>query len=168
MAAQPLTGIDALAGDAHPDVALRQRPAAAGNVMGFVGTLATAPVGLPDGGTASSSCAKTTASWRLAPVVSLASGTPPRSVKMCRLAPGLPRSVGLGPVSSPPLWPGCWRSRCRPGSSRSGRPRRADRATRGATPPTPWRPVSRATGASTSPRSRSPSPGAAAPIGCRS
>ena len=53
--AQALTGVDALAGNAHPDVAARQRPAAARNVIGFVGmgfvrALAAAPVGLPDRG----------------------------------------------------------------------------------------------------------------------
>ena len=52
---QPLTGIDPLAGNAHPDMALGQRAAAARDVvglvgMGFVRPLAAASVGLHDRG----------------------------------------------------------------------------------------------------------------------
>ena len=64
VAAEALAGIDALAGDAHPDVALAEGGSAAGDVVGLVGvafggTLAAASVGLPDRGTASSTASKT-------------------------------------------------------------------------------------------------------------
>ena len=54
MPAQPLAGVDALAGDAHADVALGQRPSAARDVVGLVGVqlggaLAPVTVGLFDG-----------------------------------------------------------------------------------------------------------------------
>ena len=53
MAAQPLAGVDAFAGDAHPDVALGKRPATARDVVGLVGmqlvrALAAPAVGLLD------------------------------------------------------------------------------------------------------------------------
>ena len=45
-------------------------------------------------------------SCRLAPVKTMARGRPLRSTTMCLLVPGLPRSVGFGPISSPPFLPG--------------------------------------------------------------
>ena len=55
MTAQTLTALDALTGDAHPDVTLGQGTAAAGNIIGFVGMglvrpLAAPSVGLHDRG----------------------------------------------------------------------------------------------------------------------
>jgi hypothetical protein len=101
------------------------------------------------------------------PVIVRLVGMPPASTRTWRLVPGLPRSVGFGPVSSPPLWPA--RSRCRAstGSSRSRSPRPAGRAARGGGAPTPRPPASPGAFASRSCRSRSPSPGAASPKGCR-
>src|SRR4051794_10902000 len=52
------------------------------------------------GGTASSTGFSIVLSWTFAAVSSTASGMPPASTRTCRLLPGLPRSVGFGPVSS--------------------------------------------------------------------
>src|SRR5579875_1778734 len=41
-------------------------------------------------------------SWRLAGAIAAASGIPSASVRMLRLTPRCPRSVGLGPVAGPP------------------------------------------------------------------
>lgn len=96
------------------------------------------------------------------------SGMPLRSTSTWCLLPGLPRSVGFFPVAWPPLLPGrmhCpdWRGRNlghQPGASGSAaRPPGAARR---------LRPASRATGASRSCPSHSPSPGAAIPTGCPS
>ncbi len=58
----------------------------------------------PTCGTASSSSSNGTLSWTLAPVKANASGMPRRSVIRWRLVPGLPRSVGFGPVAAPLFW----------------------------------------------------------------
>ncbi len=69
----------------------------------FVGRRRGRP-GFPrTGGTASSSAAKTVISFRLPGVISWASGTPRRSVRRWRFVDGRARSVGLGPVCSPPF-----------------------------------------------------------------
>jgi hypothetical protein len=47
-------------------------------------------------------CSSTFESWTLAAVRTTASGTPPRSETTWRFEPGLPRSVGFGPVFSRP------------------------------------------------------------------
>lgn len=49
---------------------------------------------------ASSRSASCFMSVRLAPEMTVASGTPRPSVSRCRLVPHLPRSVGLAPVAS--------------------------------------------------------------------
>lgn len=57
-------------------------------------------------GTASTTGSSNLLSCRLAGEIFRASGKPLASKRICRLEPGLPRSVGFGPVSSPP--PFCW------------------------------------------------------------
>jgi hypothetical protein len=54
------------------------------------------------GGTASSVEASMRLSWRLALARGDAERGPRASVSTCRFVPGLPRSVGFGPVSAPP------------------------------------------------------------------
>jgi hypothetical protein len=55
------------------------------------------------GGTASMTASSSIESWVLAADRPTARGLPRRSTSPWYLLPGLPRSVGLGPVSSPPL-----------------------------------------------------------------
>ncbi len=55
------------------------------------------------GGMASTSESNWVASWALAAERRIASGIPLRSTTTWYLVPGLPRSVGLGPVCSPPF-----------------------------------------------------------------
>src|SRR5579884_2257306 len=69
-------------------------------------------------------------SWTFAPVISTAIGTPRASVRTWRFVPSFARSVGLGPVWSPPLVPSRWRCRA---STTSGR-RRRDRRSSGPSP----------------------------------
>ena len=64
------------------------------------------------GGTALTIGPSSTESWMLAAGQAGASGMPRRSTTKWYLEPGLPRSVGFGPVSVPPL-----------GAPRSARPR---------------------------------------------
>src|SRR5690606_3076359 len=89
-------------------------------------------------------------SWRLAPVRTTARGMPVRSTMMWRLVPGLPRSVGFGPVASPPFWRGRMRHRWRPATSRSDLRDSVGRACGGGSCPTSLRPASRAAVASRS------------------
>ncbi len=89
-----------------------------------------------------------------------------RSVIRWRLVPGLPRSVGLGPVASPPSWRQWTSCPGRRGSSRCGPRRAAVAAARGADDPRHPPPASRAACASRSPPSRIPFPAAASPRGC--
>ena len=105
-------------------------------------------------------------SCRLAPVKRRPSGVPRASVTRWRFVPGLPRSVGFGPVAGPPFWPG--RRRC-PGSlgaSRSRRPRESAPAEPDAGAPTPRPPASPADAASNSCPSRSSSRPVATPTEC--
>ena len=60
-------------------------------------------------------------SCRFAPLMVRLSGVPSPSTTKCRFVPALPRSVGLGPVSAPPLRRARTRCRARPGSSPAGR-----------------------------------------------
>jgi len=68
------------------------------------------PTGLPRGpmigGMASTSGSSWVASWALAAESRTASGMPLRSTTKWYFEPGLPRSVGFGPVASPPFWRG--------------------------------------------------------------
>jgi hypothetical protein len=112
--AQPLAGLDAAAGDPGRDPAAAQRLAAAWVVVPLVemelgGRLRGRP-GRPRGpltaGTASTTASSSIESWVLAAESATARGMPLRSTSRWYLVPGLPRSVGFGPVSSPPAWRG--------------------------------------------------------------
>jgi hypothetical protein len=56
------------------------------------------------GGMASSNGMSCIASWELAAERRIASGIPVWSTTRWYLEPGLPRSVGFGPVAEPPFW----------------------------------------------------------------
>jgi hypothetical protein len=61
------------------------------------------PCGPLIGGTAATTASSSMESWVLAAESATARGMPLRSTSRWYLLPGLPRSVGFGPVSSPPL-----------------------------------------------------------------
>jgi hypothetical protein len=125
-------------------------------------------LGLPmhcrTGGTASISGSRSLLSCRFAFVRRRASGIPLPSTRRCRLLPDLPRSVGFGPIASPPFSPQTMRCRLQPGSSRWRSPYPGGRAAHGAAAPRPQQLANRASAASRSCRSRSPSPWANRPI----
>jgi hypothetical protein len=109
--AQLVAGLDPALGDPGRDPPPAQRPTAARVVVplspwSLAGRLRGRP-GQPrgplTGGTASTICSSSMESWVLAADSPTASGMPPRSTSRWYLEPGLPRSVGLGPVSSPPF-----------------------------------------------------------------
>lgn len=93
-----------------------------------MGRLRRPPCGVRIRETASSRSGRKGVSWAFAPLSRLASGIPCASVIRCRLVPGLPRSVGLGPTASPPFVSEA--SRCRDGRvpTRCIQPGRGDRA----------------------------------------
>jgi hypothetical protein len=99
-------------------------------------------------------------SWVLAADNSTASGMPPRSTSRWYLEPDLPRSVGFGPVSSPPAWRA--RSSCPgwPATSQAGPLGRAHRAAAGAAAATHRPAASHAAAASRSSGCRSRAGGA--------
>ena len=68
-------------------------------------------------GTASRVGASIMLSCRLAPLSVRPSGVPRASVTRWRFVPGLPRSVGFGPVADPPPSPGQRRCPAKPGSN---------------------------------------------------
>ena len=78
--------------------------------------------GRPDrtGGIASRVGASIRLSCRLAPLRARPSGVPRASVTAWRLLPGLPRSVGFGPVSARPFSPARWRFRRHAGAVQRG------------------------------------------------
>jgi len=96
-------------------------------VCSFLGRRRGRPRGWRTGGTASSASSSTVLSWTLAAVSRTASGIPCRSTTRCRLLPGLPRSVGFGPVAAPPALAGrlAASSEHRLQSIRPARPRRS-------------------------------------------
>jgi hypothetical protein len=164
VAAEPLGTVHPAPRDARDDAPLATGAAAAGVIVAFVGVqLARAlarPTGaLPDRrhGIEQGLEHQTVVHVRGAEQErerDAASIDDPASTITWRLVPSLPRSVGFGPVSSPPFSPG--RRRCRASSGRS-RPRshgRAGRGEPGAAVRRPSRPASRAAGASRSCRSR--------------
>jgi hypothetical protein len=106
------------------------------------------PRGPLTGGTASTTASSSMESWVLAADSPTAKGMPLRSTSRWYLDPGLPRSVGFGPVSSPPVWRA--RSHCRgwPATSRAGCRGRAGRAAGGGVAATRRRAASRAAAAS--------------------
>src|SRR5512135_3556211 len=109
--AEPAMGLDAAAGDAGEDAAAAQIGAAAGEVVGLVGVqLGRRRRGRPrpgrlTAGAASSSGSSSRLSWVFAADSSAARWTPAASTKRWYLEPGVPRSVGFGPVNSPPFSP---------------------------------------------------------------
>lgn len=123
---EPFTAVDTAPGDPRNDGAGAALTAATTVIIALVGVelvrsatrTATSP---PTGGTASRVGAIIQLSCRLAPLIVRPSGVPSPSTNRCRFVPALPRSVGLGPVSSPPLSYAWRRCRARPGSSRAGR-----------------------------------------------
>ena len=68
----------------------------------FSGRFLGRPRGLLIGETASTASSSILESWTFAAVCLTASGTPPASTTRWRFEPCLPRSVGFGPVLSPP------------------------------------------------------------------
>ncbi len=114
---------DATPRDVRDDATDPALAAAAAVVIPLIGvelarTAARAPA---MGGTASKVGAIMRLSCRLAPLSVRPSGVPSPSTTRCRFVPDLPRSVGLGPVSAPPLWRTGRRCRAKPGSSPAGR-----------------------------------------------
>jgi hypothetical protein len=105
--------------------------------------------GLLMDGTASTTTSSSIESWVLAADSLTARGMPRRSTSRWYLDPGLPRSVGFGPVSSPPAWRA--RSSCPgwPATSRAGPRGRAGPTAGGAAAPRRRRAASRAAAAST-------------------
>jgi len=69
---------------------------------------------------ASSTSVSAHLSWVLAAVIAKATGTPPPSVRTCRLVLVFARSVGLGPVFSPAQRGFVQRTVGRPRSQQSG------------------------------------------------
>ena len=126
--AEMLGAVDAAAGDAGRDGALTQVFAATVEVVALVGVellgrLRGRPRDCRIGWIASTTVVSAMLSCRLAPVRTTARGRPLRSTMMCRLVPGLPRSVGFGPIASPPFWPA---PRKHPRSRETSRSRRQD------------------------------------------
>jgi hypothetical protein len=112
------------------------------------------PCGPLIGGTASTTASTSMESWVLAAESATARGMPRRSTSRWYLDPGLPRSVGFGPVSVPLVWRARSASPRWPGTSRAGPGGQAHPAAGGAgaaTPPparcqSPIMPMSRASG----------------------
>ena len=110
--------------------------------------------------------------WRLAPLKVTPSGVPRASIlrhaqdrlTRWRLVPGLPLSVGFGPVAAPPFSQPRWRCRARLATSPVARRRGGAPAALGAALPTRPRAAGRASAASSSCPSRSPSPAAGTPM----
>jgi hypothetical protein len=104
MPAQALTAVDPAAGHSGDDPAVAQSLAAAWEVERFVGMQLARPMTWPP---ASLADRRNAIDDRLQEeaVVNIGratSGMPGRSTTICRFAPGLPRSVGFGPICSPP------------------------------------------------------------------
>jgi len=114
MPAQPLTRLDTDPGYPGHDVIAQQVFATVPPIIRLVTMqlLRPAPWGRPHGrwmgGTASSACSNAFESVTLAGVRTWASGTPWASTTRWRFVPGLPRSVGDGPVVWPPFLPAPW------------------------------------------------------------
>ena len=89
-------------------------------------------------------------SFRFAPVRRTASGTPRPSQSRWRLLPRLARSVGFGPVWSPPYTARMEQCPRPPGTNQSDRRARANPAAQSGSDPTPPPVASRASDASTS------------------
>jgi hypothetical protein len=141
--AQTVTGVHPDASDPCGDATPTQITAHPPVVVGLVRVQLARPAPWPspasalDRDTSPSRIGSTSMeSWRLAPVIATARDSPSAVTSKWYLVPSLPRSVGLGPVSSPPFWPGCSPSPGTPWPSPAPRPGRASRARRGEASPT--------------------------------
>jgi hypothetical protein len=110
MPAESLLGLDTTTGDPGGNSPTAQVRAAARMVITLVrvefGRRRGRPTPRPfTAGAASSSGSNSLLSCVFAADSNAASGTPAASTKMWYFDPGLPRSVGFGPVSSPPFSP---------------------------------------------------------------
>jgi hypothetical protein len=121
------------------------------------------PRGPSTAGMSSISGSNSSESWAFAAERRTASGIPLRSTTRWRFEPGLPRSVGFGPVLPPPFLPLRSHYPSLRGTSLSGRRPPASRAGCGAAAPTRPLAANPATDASRSPRSPSRPPGAGTP-----
>jgi hypothetical protein len=95
-------------------------------------------------------------------------GMPRRSTTRWRFEPGLPRSVGFGPVSWPPFLPGCSRHQGSLVTSRSGQRLPTSPTAAGGAAPRHRLPATPPAGASMSARCPSPVPPAACSMAARS
>jgi hypothetical protein len=112
---ESLRGVKSPTGNPRHDAARSQRARRRGeesyalSACSLAGRLRGRP-GFPRGpmigGMASTSGSSWVASWALAAESRTASGMPLRSTTKWYFEPGLPRSVGFGPVASPPFWRG--------------------------------------------------------------
>ena len=163
MLAKFLAGIYVASGNARLYLAAQTSAAAAAVIIGFVGVqlVRSAPRSATLAADMRNGIGKVL-EWHAVVNVGSgeinASGMPRRSVIRWRLVPGLPRSVGFGPVAAPLFlerWINC---PCRPGSSRCNLSLAAGAAVRDAKAPNRQPFASRATAASISHPSRTPSP----------
>src|SRR5450759_697623 len=175
MPPEPLFALDAAAGDSGGDPAAAEVVAATPVVVALVRVqLARAASGPPRLAPTAphrpqpvEQRSSIMLSCRLAPVTPIASGRPPASHRMWYLLPGLPRSVGFGPVSTPPFLPGRLPSRPTSSTSPAARPGPVRRAPGRAAPPRLRRSATGAAVASTSSPSRSRARPATWPSRCR-
>lgn len=176
MPTKPLARLDASAGDTRNDIASATGRPAPREVIAFVGmqlggtpTRPTpSPTWLPDRGNGIQCGFERERVVHIGCREDHREGKPPASTTTWRFVPSLPRSVGFGPVASPPFWPRYSPSPARHATSRVCR-RWPDAATvRGAGVPTPQPAASRAAAASKSSRCRTQAPGATVPSRCRS
>src|ERR1700754_1000105 len=107
-------------------------------------------------------------SWALAALITASNGRPLRSHSTWYLVPALPRSVGLGPVSSPLRLARTLTLSIAARDQPATRVDRADQAHCGATAPTPQPVATVEAAASKSLPSRSPAPQADRSNRCRS
>ena len=107
IATQALARLDPLACDARCDAPAAARSPTIGIIVALIrmqllrppaGPSPSAPIGVM----ASRAVSSTWQSLTLAAETITASGKPPRSTTIWRFVPDLPRSVGLGPLASPP------------------------------------------------------------------
>ena len=101
VASKPLAGLDAAAGDPRGDAPAAESGAVATGRVPQVRVQFTGPSPRP--AAASTRRDSTVPSFTLAAVLRVASGVPCPSTTRWSWVPGLPRSVGLGPVVAPPF-----------------------------------------------------------------
>lgn len=136
VSAKPLVGLHAAAGDAGGDAAAGEPRAQVGDVVAPVGVQLVRRRRRGPRRERTAGIARTkglSACWSLvlAAETATARGRPVASVSTWSLLPGLPRSTGLGPVSSPPSSRARWPRRRSSGTSPGCRPRPTHRVRRG-------------------------------------